>query len=104
MPLLPFIAGLAAGAAAVTALRSERARAALNATGTHLSSVRQAAQSGLDKFRRPAAEAPAAEVPAAAEPAVKPARTRKPAAPKAAAEPAAKRAPRAAKPSKAKSP
>lgn len=106
MPL-PFIVGLIAGVAAVTALRSERARAAMNETGARLrtavddaeSGARAAVQAGLGVFRRapgeataapaapadpaPAAapEAPVESAPAAAVPeqpvAAKPARTRK---------------------------
>jgi len=67
IPLLPFIAGLAVGAAAIATLRSERARSALNETGTRLrsaantaeSSVRSAAQSGLALLRSTSAGTPA---------------------------------------------
>lgn len=99
IPLLPFVAGLVAGAAAVSALRSERAKAALNETGSRLrsaaataeSGVRAAAQSGLALVRRTVAEKAAPEAkPARSAKAKKPAR--KPAAAKAAAP--AKRAPR----------
>ena len=94
MPL-PFIVGLIAGVAAVTALRSERARAAMNETGARLrtavddaeSGARAAVQAGLGVFRRApgessaAPEAPVESAPAAAVPeqpvAAKPARTRK---------------------------
>jgi len=63
IPLLPFIAGLAVGAAAISALRSERTKRALNETGTHLrkaasaaeSKVRAATQSGLAMLHRPSA-------------------------------------------------
>lgn len=56
---LPFIAGLIAGAAAVSALRSERGRALANDTGARLrsayddaeSGVRSAARSGFDMLR-----------------------------------------------------
>lgn len=119
MPLLPFIAGLFAGAAAVSALRSERARSVMNDTGARLrsavseaeSGVRAAARSGLDRLRRASpdtATAPA-EAPAPAEkatpetapaqetkPARKPARARKRASP-----PAAEAAAAAAKPKRA---
>ncbi|OGS91250.1 MAG: hypothetical protein A2Z95_01980 [Gallionellales bacterium GWA2_60_18] len=94
IPLLPFFAGLAAGAAAVSALRSERAKRALNETGSRLrtvasgaeNSVRAAARSGIALLHRPdsAAEAPA---PAAAKKSakVKTPAVRKPAAAKPAA-------------------
>lgn len=56
---LPFIAGLIAGAAAVSALRSERGRALVNDTGARLrtayddaeSGVRTATRSGFDMLR-----------------------------------------------------
>lgn len=102
IPLLPFIAGLVAGAAALSALRTDRAKTALNQTGIRLraaaseveSSVRTVAQSGLSKLR----SAPVAEAPAKA---AKPARTRKPATKTAATtattKPAAKPTPKTAK-------
>jgi len=48
LPLLPFIAGLAVGAVAISALRSERTKSALNETGTRL---RKAANAAEDKVR-----------------------------------------------------
>lgn len=62
IPLLPFVAGLAIGAAAVSALRSKRAREALDHTGARLrgaldeaqSSVRAATRSGISLLRRSA--------------------------------------------------
>jgi len=62
MPLLPFIAGLFAGAAVISALRSERARSVLDDTGSRLrmavseaeNGVRVAAESGLAMLRRSA--------------------------------------------------
>ncbi len=62
MPLLPFVAGLVAGAAVISALRSERARSVLDDTGSRLrtvvseaeSGVRAAAESGLAMLRRSA--------------------------------------------------
>jgi len=97
-PLLPFFAGLAAGAAAVSALRSERARDALSAAGDRLrtvasdaeNSARAAARSGLALLHR-APVAPESQAPAEVAPEAAPAR--KPAAPK--------RAPKAAKPRRA---
>ena len=117
MPLMPFIAGLFAGAATVSALRSERARSVMNDTGSRLcsavneaeSGVRTAARAGLDKLRcaspeaaaEPAAnpaEAPEAAASPQAAPVSKPARARKRARPPSAeavvAAPKPKRAPR----------
>ena len=114
IPLLPFIAGLAAGAAAVSALRSERARGALSETGTCLRTaankaedgVRAAAQSGLALLRRvpdeESAVAPLDEP--TAEPPVKPAAASaaaKRAAKKPATKPAANSAADAAVPQRA---
>lgn len=74
IPLLPFVAGLVVGAAALSALRSERTRKTLNETGTRLRSaahtaeegVRSAARSGLTLLHgASAAEKPAREKPAA---------------------------------------
>lgn len=113
MPLLPFVAGLFAGAAAVSALRSEHARSMIDDTGSRLraavndaeSSVRTAAQSGLAMLRRSSPEtavgdeesAVAAASPRKA-PAKKPVRARKSASPPPAAPtaPAAKAKPRRA--------
>lgn len=85
LPLLPFAAGLFAGAAAIGLLRSERARAALNRAED---SLRSAGKSGLAAARRaPAAttqQAAAAQAPAASLAKPKPAR-------KAAAKPATPR-------------
>jgi hypothetical protein len=79
--VLPFVAGLIAGAAAVTALRGERARSMMSETGERLravygeaqSGVRAAARAGFDFLRAPAsapepAPAPEADVEAPAEP------------------------------------
>lgn len=112
--VLPFVAGLIAGAAAVSALRGERARSVMQDTGARLrsaydsaeSGVRTAARSGFDLLRgvkpAPAGEAESA---AAATPAAAPAkRARKPATAKpAAVQPAvakarAARAPRKPRP------
>lgn len=103
IPLLPFVAGLVVGAAALSALRSKRARQTLNDTGARLrgaahtaeEGVRAAARSGLTLLRGTAAEA-AAEKPLKAPAKAKAAARKKPAAAKpAAAKPAApKRAPR----------
>lgn len=75
LPLLPFAAGLFAGAAAIGLLRSERARAALNRAED---SLRSAGKSGLAAARRaPAAttqQAAAAQAPAASLAKPKPAR------------------------------
>jgi hypothetical protein len=91
--VLPFIAGLIAGAAAVSALRSERGRSLVNDTGARLrtacgeaaSGVRAAARSGIDLLRGATARAatPAQEPIAPSE---KTARTKK------AAKPARRRA------------
>ncbi|GAB1394454.1 hypothetical protein MASR1M60_26180 [Rhodocyclaceae bacterium] len=97
IPLLPFAAGLVAGAAAVSALRSERAKIVLDATGTHLrgaaasaeTQVRAAAKSGLALLHRKSATADT--------PPAKPKRaTKKPATSEPAS--AAKHAPRKVKP------
>lgn len=102
IPLLPFVAGLVVGAAALSALRSERARQTLNDTGARLrgaahtaeEGVRAAARSGLTLLRGTAAEA-AAEKPLKAPAKAKVARKKPAAAKPAAAQPAApKRAPR----------
>ncbi len=107
--VLPFVAGLIAGAAAVSAMRGERARSVLQDTGARLrsaydeaqSGVRTAARSGFDLMRGLACEpAPAAEAePAAPAKPVKPAR--KPAAKTASAKTASAK-PAAAKPAAAK--
>ncbi|MBS3934937.1 MAG: hypothetical protein KGZ43_02090 [Sulfuritalea sp.] len=82
-PFLPFLAGLAAGAAVVAALRNERARTALDSAGGHArkaageaeSAVRAAARSGLSLLRGTPPEPPSAADPAAQPPpAEKPAR------------------------------
>lgn len=96
-PLLPFITGLAVGAAAISVLRSERTRGALNATGTRLrsaasaaeDSMRAAAQSGLALLHGASTEKPAAQP-------TKPRRTAKKPAAKTAAKTAAKSAEKAA--------
>jgi hypothetical protein len=100
IPLLPFVAGLVVGAAALSALRSERTRKTLNETGARLrgaahtaeEGVRAAARSGLTLLRGAAAEKPV-KAPARAKPAAKKPAAARPAAPK--------RAPRKAKPRKA---
>ena len=74
IPLLPFIAGLAVGAVATSALRNERTKNALNETGTRLrkaasaaeNKVREATKSGLAMLHR---SSEPAEVTTAAEPA-----------------------------------
>lgn len=75
LPLLPFAAGLFAGAAAIGLLRSERARAAINLAED---SLRSAGKSGLAAIRRmPAAttqQAAAAQATAASPAKPKPAR------------------------------
>jgi hypothetical protein len=115
-PFLPFVVGLFAGAAAVSAARSERARAVFNDSGTRLrqgleqadAAVRAAASSSWERLRpapctdaaaqaapspdaAPAAPLPEAQAatpgPAASSPPAKPRRRRTPAA--AAPEPAA---------------
>lgn len=117
--VLPFVAGLIAGAAAVSALRGERARSVMQDTGARLrsaydgaeSGVRTAARSGFDLLRgvKPApageAESSVSATPAAApakrarKPAARKAATAKPAAVKpAVAKAKAARAPRKAKP------
>ncbi|MDD3529657.1 MAG: hypothetical protein PHS77_07240 [Gallionellaceae bacterium] len=122
MPVLPFLAGLMAGAMVVKSLRSEKARTAMNDAGARLrtvydeaeSGVRAATRAGLDRLRgakagaEPAAE-PAAAAPAAApkkpRPARKPAVRAKPATAQSAATKPAEakpaRAPRKAKAVKA---
>jgi hypothetical protein len=56
MPMLPFVAGLIAGAAAVTALRGERVRAMVDDAGAHLrgamDQAESAARSGLVLLQR----------------------------------------------------
>jgi len=125
---LPFVAGLIAGAAAVSALRGERARSVLQDTGARLhtaydeaqSGARAAARSGFDLMRGcTTTPAPAVEVESAVEAEsaappkpVKPARksaAKTASAKAAAAKPAAakpvaakaRRAPRKAKPEQA---
>ncbi len=76
IPLLPFVAGLFAGVAAVSALRSDRARSVIDDTGTLLrsavsdaeSGVRAAAQSGLAMLRRSPTSTAGAEETAPAAP------------------------------------
>lgn len=122
--VLPFVAGLIAGAATVSVLRSERTHAALQATSAHLrtayeeaqSGVRTAARSGLDRMRglaSPPAPAVEAEPAAAAEPekparrsarrkaAAQPASTGTDSTQPATAKPRAARAPRKPKPEQA---
>jgi len=112
--VLPFVAGLIVGAAAVSALRGERARSVLQDTGARLrtaydeaqSGVRTAARSGFDLMRGlTSASAPAVEAePAAPAKPVKPARksvAKAASAKAAAAKPKATRAPRKAKPEQA---
>ncbi|MBM4180191.1 MAG: hypothetical protein FJ209_01375 [Betaproteobacteria bacterium] len=122
--VLPFVAGLIAGAAAVSAMRGERARSVLQDTGARLrtaydeaqSGVRTAARSGFDLMRGlTSASAPAVEAESAApakpvKPARKPAARKsvaKAASAKAAsakattAKPKATRAPRKTKPEQA---
>ncbi len=115
--VLPFVAGLVAGAAVVSALRGERARSVMQDTGARLravydeaeSGVRTVARSGFDLLRgvQPApageAESAASVPPAVAPPATTPAkRARKPAARQAAtAKPEAVK-PEAVKPAAAK--
>ncbi len=104
IPLLPFFAGVVVGAAALSALRSERTRTALNQTGARLrtaaseaeSGVRAAAQSGLALLR-----GTVTETPTRAKSAVKRS-TKKPAAEKPVAPAAPKRAPRKPKAPEAK--
>jgi hypothetical protein len=94
LPLLPFIAGLAVGAVAISALRSERTKSALNETGSRLrkaanaaeDKVRAATQSGLAMLHR--SSAPTDEAPAT-KPAPEKKPPRKPAAAKTAAKPTA---------------
>lgn len=96
IPLLPFVAGFVVGAAALSALRSERARQTLNDTGARLrgaahtveEGVRAAARSGLTLLRGAAAEA-AAEKPLEAPTKAKAARKKPTTAKPAAAQPAA---------------
>ncbi len=56
MPMLPFVAGLIAGAAAVSALRGERVRAMVDDAGAHLrgamDQAESAARSGLVLLQR----------------------------------------------------
>jgi hypothetical protein len=105
IPLLPFIAGLAVGAVATSALRNERTKNALNETGTRLrkaasaaeSKVREATKSGLAMLHRssePAEVTPAAESVPEKKPSRKSAATRttaKPAVSKTADKPVTKR-------------
>jgi hypothetical protein len=64
--VLPFVAGLIAGAAAVAALRSERGHALVDESGARLraacgeagAGVRAAARSGIDLLRSATARAP----------------------------------------------
>jgi len=112
IPLLPFFAGIVVGAAALSALRSERTRQTLNETGARLrgaarsaeESVRAATCSGLSLLRGATTEDPAGkpteEAPAKTKAATK--RTAKKAAAARPAKPAAaKRAPRKPKTPKA---
>lgn len=109
--ILPFVAGLVVGAAAISALRSERARQTMDSAGARLRSaahvaedgVRAAAQSGLALWRGATVPATVAETPAAppAEPAAAPAKPRR-SARKPAAQAAAK--PKAAAPRQARTP
>lgn len=74
MPVLPFLIGLVVGAAAVTTLRGDRGRAAMQEASERLrevygetgAAVRAATVSGLDRVRE--AIAPTAAAPAAAAP------------------------------------
>lgn len=47
IPLLPFFAGIAVGAAALSALRSERTRQTLNETGARLCAAAHTAEDGV---------------------------------------------------------
>lgn len=89
MPVLPFLAGLVAGAVVVKSLRSETARTAMNDAGARLrtvydkaeSGVRAATRAGLDRLRGAKAGDEPVAVPDAAAPAPKkPRPARKPAA------------------------
>lgn len=77
MPVLPFLAGLVAGAVVVKSLRSEKARTAMNDAGARLrsafdeaeSGVRAATRAGLDRLRGAMPGEPSAAMPEDAEPA-----------------------------------